>query len=135
MKRIGAVTAGAALAASFGFAGAAGAATPPPNTGPGSVFTLELGEFQANPGAHSYACNVLTFGAGGTFTGSRYGDSGTYRVSGDTISIRYTAGADYPSVFKGTWAPRFDRYRGTWVYGGNQTFWAGLFPGADNACG
>ena len=95
MRRAAALVAGITIATIFGLGGigTAAAVSPALKIEPGAKWTLEVG---------GGGCVVDTFHSNGTFTGDKYGDSGTWTGGGRTIDVKVTAGGDDDLVFKGT---------------------------------
>ena len=96
------------------------AATPTSPIIPGSRWTFRL---TTGP------CEIDTFHANGTFTtGSRFGDAGTFRVSGLDLVMRWTRGGDATTRFAGSYDSARHAFFGTWFADGS--FPAALIRGA-----
>lgn len=102
------------LVASGGFGNAAGASTGQivNHVKAGQQWTIE--EHQLSGTGWAY-CEILTFGAGNTYTTDKFGDSGTYTGGGATITITGTLGTQ-SSTFTGTLSAGRKHYSGTWSY-------------------
>jgi hypothetical protein len=71
---------------------------------PGGTWTSE---------ADGNGCEIQAFGAGHTWTGDNFGDSGTYAGGGKKITMTDTAGTDTSLVFSGSYSTATKQYTGT----------------------
>jgi hypothetical protein len=113
LSAFGGIASAAPSASGFGrgSSGAAAGLAPSAKPKPGAVWTVELDVPNQN------SCEILTFGAGGTFTSDIFQSSGTYATSGIKIKLVWTGSAiDQGLTFKGT---QISKKEYTGKYGGS----------------
>ncbi len=111
-RRAGMVATGLTLAAflSLAPAVASSAASPGFHVKDGSQWTVVV---------QSATCEVVTFQSNGTFTADRYGDSGTWKGGGATLTMKWKAGALDRVRFSGTALDSGKVYEGSFSWSGN----------------
>jgi hypothetical protein len=101
------IAAGLTMATCFGFLGAGTAAAVKPASGHihnGATWTLQV---------DSGACLLIVLSSGGAWSSPDYGgDAGTWTQTASTVTMKWKAGIDTGSKFKGTYATKPPRFVG-----------------------